>query len=136
MLSTLVAYYLISKVDLHIIPPLHPALSEDDMPSVNMFVEAASFCVFPLDATGHVLQCVLNARSRTFAGSFKVASLLTFMGLTLELIQYVPTVVGTFQSREGLGVIRAMQISIALVTVWQAATLPSVGLSREDEDDE
>lgn len=103
---------------------------------MNILVEAALYCGFPLDFAGRILQCILNANSRTFAGSFKVASFLSMMVYILELIQYVPAVVGTFQSREGLGAIKVMQTMLALVIVWQAATLPSVKLIRDDEDDE
>jgi len=86
--------------------------------------------------TGIISQIILNHKSGYFAGTYKTQSLLTALTTVVQLLQYVPMIVGTYQTRLGVAVSSITSWGVALAMAYQALTLPAattIGLDEEEE---
>ncbi|KAJ6632547.1 hypothetical protein B0H10DRAFT_1977759 [Mycena sp. CBHHK59/15] len=134
-ISLVIVYYLFSPDNYLVISSRLPDPTPDDH-HANIFSRIHGLVFFPLTFTGRLAQLLLNHRSQTFAGSYKLAVAIRFLLLLLTLIIYSPTVVGRFDARPGLSAPQAVEMLALAGMIWQAATLPSVIQTRDDEDNE
>ncbi|KAJ6554099.1 hypothetical protein B0H10DRAFT_1967944 [Mycena sp. CBHHK59/15] len=123
------------KAGYHVISAHLPDPSPGDH-ATNSVVHVYSLVFFPLQFTGWLSQLLLNQRSKTFAGSYKIAVALRCILMTLGLIVYSPTVVGRFDARPGFSAPQAVSMIAFAATAWQAVTFPKAMQKIEDEDSE
>ncbi|KAK7443476.1 hypothetical protein VKT23_015650 [Stygiomarasmius scandens] len=86
--------------------------------------------------TGIISQIILNHKSGYFAGAYKTQSLLTALATVAQLLQYIPMIVGTYQTRWGVDVSSITSWGVVLVVAYQALTLPAATTIGLDEDEE
>ncbi|KAJ7471940.1 hypothetical protein FB451DRAFT_1251471 [Mycena latifolia] len=134
-MSMIAVYYLFSPDEYHVISAHLPNPTPDDHPA-NSVARIYALVFFPLQFTGTLSQLLLNQRSKTFAGCYKMAVVLRCILMMLALIVYSPSVVGRFDARPGFSAPQAVTMITLAATVWQAATLPKAIQQMEDEDNE
>ncbi|KAJ7186864.1 hypothetical protein C8R46DRAFT_1058256 [Mycena filopes] len=122
----LVVYLVSSPDDYHLISGQLPPPGPEDHPT-NIVHRISALLVFPLQFTGRLSQFILNHRSRTFAGSYKITVLLRVLRTVLWLI---------FDALPGLSVPDAMDTVLLAAIAWQALVFPRVVQKAEDEDNE
>ncbi|KAF5364910.1 hypothetical protein D9758_008145 [Tetrapyrgos nigripes] len=86
--------------------------------------------------TGLLSQLILNTKSERFAGNFKLAAFLIWLKETLQLLSFVPAVVGRVKTRPALLWPETLLWCVETVLVYQAVTLPAVGPVRLDDDEQ
>jgi hypothetical protein len=91
---------------------------------------------FPLKITGVLSQLLLNQRSKTFAGSYKITVALRCIQALLNLAVFIPSVVGRYDARPGLSVLDVADWIMLSILAWQAVVFPKVTEKMEDEDNE
>ncbi|KAJ6491578.1 hypothetical protein DFH09DRAFT_1453217 [Mycena vulgaris] len=69
----------------------------DDLPS-NAIIRVFRLVSFPLELASWLSQFLLNQRSKTFAGSYKITIFLRCIGAVLTLIMFLPSIVGWFEA--------------------------------------
>ncbi|KAJ7119609.1 hypothetical protein C8R44DRAFT_788507 [Mycena epipterygia] len=134
-ISLIAIYYLFSPDEYHVISTNLPDPSPGDHP-INIIARVYGLLFFPLKFTGQLSQLLLNQRTKTFAGSYKMAIVLRSILLALDLIVYSPSVVGRFDARPGFSAPQVVDMLALAALIWQAATLPKVMQEKEDEDSE
>jgi hypothetical protein len=81
-------------------------------------------------------QLLLNQRSKIYGGSYKITVAFRCILGVLELLKYVPSVIGRYDARPGLSVSRTVELILLAAFAWQAAVFPRVTEKAEDEDTE
>ncbi|KAJ6562522.1 hypothetical protein B0H19DRAFT_1248232 [Mycena capillaripes] len=119
----------------NVLAALHPPPSSTDGDS-NIISHVFAYAYFPLKLTGDIFQLLLNYRSRTFAGSYKLTVVLACIYAMLVLTHFMPLVVGRYEARPGLSIWEAVEMVLLAAMAWQAAVLPKVTQKMEDEDSE
>ncbi|RDB21767.1 hypothetical protein Hypma_011097 [Hypsizygus marmoreus] len=125
-LSLLANGYLLSPQKYHIIPAVFPdpTATKPDLGILSSLVDA-------LYLTGYILQLLMNWRSQTFAGSYRLTAVLMAIMCGTVLAEYMPALVGTFDLRPALSAYTVVGFALDVVNVWQALTLRRVPLSHD-----
>ncbi|KAF9449356.1 hypothetical protein P691DRAFT_728077 [Macrolepiota fuliginosa MF-IS2] len=94
--------------------------------------------VFSIEAAlylaGSILQFIMNAYSRTYAGKYKLATILQLFAFLLPLLNLVPHVVGrNFTSPSGLSLAEGVRIVILCVDMAQAVKFRNVNSSTGED---
>ncbi|KAF7360598.1 hypothetical protein MVEN_00791200 [Mycena venus] len=130
-------YFSFSPFDHHVLAPLHPPLGPTDrIQHFNPFARVFAWVYLPLKFTGQLSQILLNQRSKTYAGSYKISIALNCISGVLSLMTYLPYVVGRHDARPGLSVSSAVDLTLRVALTWQAVVFPKVTQKMEDEDSE
>nr|GAT49388.1 predicted protein [Mycena chlorophos] len=87
-----------------------------------------------LATIGQISQILLNHRMQTYAGSYRVAALLTAAGCIAYVLERVPAVVGRQEFREPLMLDWSLGALLQVLQAWQALSLPPVKVVEDDED--
>lgn len=82
-----------------------------------------------------ILQLDLNRRLRTFAGSYKLTAYLGLAEWAFYLIAFVPSFIGRYDTRGGIGPDDVVSLGLAVWAAWQAYSYRKVE-QVEDEGDE
>lgn len=85
--------------------------------------------------TGSILQFIMNAYSKTYAGKYKIAAMLLLFAELLPLLDLVPSVVGRNTRPHGFPVAEGMRVLVLFVDTVQAVEYRNVK-SLEGEDAE
>ncbi|KIJ29224.1 hypothetical protein M422DRAFT_269407 [Sphaerobolus stellatus SS14] len=86
----------------------------------------------PLLRIGQTFQFILNDRSRTFAGMYKIHAYLTFITLFMS---FVPSLLKDTSPFKGAYTLDHFLNSLGIVAwAWQAATLPSASEGNDVDD--
>ncbi|KAJ7255839.1 hypothetical protein B0H12DRAFT_1113039 [Mycena haematopus] len=132
-----VKYYSFNLFGYHVLPPLHPTPGPTDRTTVsNPFARAYVFSSLPLVFMGNLSQFLLNQRSKMFAGRYKITVAVGCISAILELIKYLPSVIGRFDARPGLSVTTVVVYVMLAAMAWQAVAFPKVSEKTEEEDSE
>ncbi|KAJ7619364.1 hypothetical protein FB45DRAFT_1007031 [Roridomyces roridus] len=124
--------------DYELIASLHPARVPTDLdwdissPLIRIYLTTW----FPLQLTGQVSQILLNHRSKTFSGAYKLTILIRCIHTVLESFRFLPFVVGRYDARPGLSLLGLVQWMVLGMFVWQAVVYPKVTLKIEQEDED
>jgi hypothetical protein len=118
--------------DYHVIAGVLPLPTPDDLKKTR-FNELSPFFIRPIYLTGRILQLLLNWRSRTYAGSHRVAAVLMIACELTHLGGFIPSLVGRFDARPSLTANEVVETTLIMVGCWQALTLPSVNQTSEDD---
>ncbi|KAF7344378.1 hypothetical protein MSAN_01918800 [Mycena sanguinolenta] len=130
-----IKYYSFVPLGYYIVAPLHPPLGPDDQTTVsNPFAWAYAAASAPLALTGLLSQILLNQRSKTFAGRYKVAVVVGCIEAILRMVNFLPFVIGRFDVRPGLSVAQVIEYTLRATMAWQAVVFPSVTEKTEEED--
>ncbi|KAJ6611312.1 hypothetical protein B0H10DRAFT_371219 [Mycena sp. CBHHK59/15] len=122
-ISLIAIYYFFSPNEYHVISAHLPDPSTGDH-ATSSVVHVYGLVFFPLQFTGWLSQLLLDQRSKTFSGSYKIAVALRCILMTPGLIVYSPTVVGRFDARPGFSAPQAVSMIVFAATAWQAVTFP------------
>ncbi|KAF8205408.1 hypothetical protein K438DRAFT_1932226 [Mycena galopus ATCC 62051] len=129
-----IKYYSFGPLSYHILVPHHPTPGPTDTTEVsNLFAQAYAFASMPLLLTGNLSQFLLNQRSKTFAGRYKITVVVNCIYIMLHLITYLPSVIGRYDARPGLTVAEVIDYIIAAAIAWQAAVFPNATDKTEEE---
>lgn len=125
-------YYALAPHEIFVIPSALPAPSPDDLAKDRLATVFAEF-IRPIYVTGRLLQLLLNFRTRSYAGNYKVSTVgdLTVDGIILA--SFMPVLVGRVDAWPGLSLHKVVKISLNLIAAWQALTLPSISQTLEEE---
>lgn len=134
-ISLVAIYYLLSPDEYHVLSARLPKPNPGDLPT-NIVARLYGLVFFPLSFTGRVSQLLLNQRSRTFAGGYKIAVALRFISLMLSLVLRSPSVVGRFDARPGFSAAQVVDMIVVAVMIYQAVKFPKAIQKVEDEDSE
>ncbi|KAJ7119607.1 hypothetical protein C8R44DRAFT_982298 [Mycena epipterygia] len=134
-ISLIAIYYLFSPDEYHVISAHRPALGPSDK-LTNSVAHVSALVFYPLKFTGQLSQLLLNQRTKKFAGSYKIAVILRSIMVALQVLQYLPSVVGRFDARPGFSAPSVVSVIMLAVTLWQVITLPTAMQTTEDEDSE
>ncbi|KAJ7485154.1 hypothetical protein B0H11DRAFT_2018308 [Mycena galericulata] len=134
-ISLIIIYYLLSPDEYHVLSAHLPKPSSADYPT-NIVSRLYGLVFFPLKFTGVVSQLLLNHRSKTFAGGYKIAVAVRFILLVLALIVYSPSIVGRFDARPGFSAPQVVDMISLTAMIYQASRFPKTTQKLEDEDSE
>ncbi|KAJ7315037.1 hypothetical protein DFH08DRAFT_425650 [Mycena albidolilacea] len=130
-------YHFFVPFNYHVLAAHHPPPALTDRTAVSHpFARYHLLIYWPLHFTGNLSQLLLNQRSKTFAGRHKIGLALSCIHAVLNLITYLPAVVGRYDARPGLSFSEAVEYIILAAMAWQAAVFPQVTQKMEDEDSE
>ncbi|KAJ7119545.1 hypothetical protein C8R44DRAFT_921775 [Mycena epipterygia] len=134
-ISLTAIYYLFSLDKYHVISAHLPAPDPSDNPT-NSVARVNSLVSYPLALTGELSQLLLNHRTKKFAGGYKIAVVLRSILVVLQMLQFLPAVVGRFDARPGLSAPDVVTVIMLTVTLWQVFAFPNAVQTVEDEDAE
>ncbi|KAJ7619341.1 hypothetical protein FB45DRAFT_1095422 [Roridomyces roridus] len=122
--------------DYELITSLHPARVQADFlwNTTDPLIRIYRIIWFPLQLTGQITQILLNYRSKTFAGAYKLTVLIRCIQTVLESFKFLPFIVGRYDARPGLSILGLVQRVILGVVAWQAFVYPKVTPKMEQED--
>ncbi|KAJ7619338.1 hypothetical protein FB45DRAFT_1033201 [Roridomyces roridus] len=135
-ITLIVLDYTLSPFDYHILSPLHPPRGDSDWdwdhsrPWIRMYLATW----YPLKITGIFSQILLNHRSKTFAGSYKLTLVLRCVSEVLQGFKFLEIVVGRYDARPGLNVLSVLNWVMFGMLAWQAFVFPKVVLKADEED--
>lgn len=85
--------------------------------------------------TGCILQFVMNYSSQTYAGNYKITTLLWLISAVIALLDLIPSFAGTTLRTDGVTVIEGITLVIEIVDLVQAVKYRyAKSLDEEDED--
>ncbi|KAJ7723953.1 hypothetical protein DFH07DRAFT_783404 [Mycena maculata] len=131
------------------IPDALPGEYSPQSPLLNLLRTVASgFCFagiysqafprrFQLDAPlrcGCPRRVLLNHRSHAFGGGYRAEIIIACMGRFVDLLYFVPAVVGRMDARMGLTLKPLVDIGMHIPLLWQAIVLPPVEVGDDEED--
>ncbi|KAJ6495433.1 hypothetical protein C8R45DRAFT_1095066 [Mycena sanguinolenta] len=115
-----------------ILAPHHPPLGPLDGNS-NPFSQAYDFISSPLLFTSYLSQLLLNQRSKTFAGRYKTTVAVDCIYMIVDLIKFIPSVIGRYDARPGLSVDDVVHAVLLATLAWQAIVFPKVAETTEED---
>ncbi|KAF7344401.1 hypothetical protein MSAN_01921300 [Mycena sanguinolenta] len=122
-------YYSFTPLSYHVLAPHHPPPGPLDGTS-NPFSRAYDLVSSPLLFTGYISQLLLNQRSKTFAGRYKITVVADCIDEVLYLTKFIPSFIGRFDARPGLSVDDVVHDVLLAALAWQA-----IVFSKSDTDD-
>ncbi|KAK0497989.1 hypothetical protein EDD18DRAFT_127704 [Armillaria luteobubalina] len=130
--SMLVIYYIATPLKYDVIDALHPPRPEQEFSKSYEYVLPG---LHAISVTAMILQIMLNHRSQVFAGNYRTSTYLNFLVILLNLMGYVPAIVGRPESRASLSLNDCIVLVVAMIEAVQAFTLPNARM-EDDEDNE
>lgn len=91
---------------------------------------------FGLQLSSNVFQILMNSKSSTFAGRYRVAEVLSASMSLLWVIRLSTRIIGKRNPTYSLTVLECLSLVFELVKAYQAFVLPRVEQEVADEDDE
>lgn len=126
--------FAVTHYDYWVIPSLRTPLDEG---AVKAFMQSS--WIYALDWTGHqcaqLLQLWMNIQCGTFAGRYAITAYLRLARRIIELLYFVPWVVGRVDTRGGIRAMDVVEIPLVAWTAYQAWTLPRVEQVEEEEEE-
>ncbi|GLB42810.1 hypothetical protein LshimejAT787_1202590 [Lyophyllum shimeji] len=113
-----------------IIAAMTPDLPKTDETVERLFSDHAEHSTRLI---GSLLQIILNWRSHSFAGGYKVSVALMLALTAISLAAFVPAIVGNFATRPALTAHGMVGVVLILIFGWQASVLPSVPQVIEED---
>lgn len=126
----LIIYYAVRPLKRDVIEALHPPMPEQEFSKIAEYVTPG---LHAISITAIILQIMLNHRSQVFAGNYKTSVYLNFLFGLLNLMKYVPAVVGRPETRPSLSLHNCIVWTVNMVRAFQAFILPNAQM-EEDED--
>ncbi|KAJ7112451.1 hypothetical protein C8R43DRAFT_1138932 [Mycena crocata] len=128
----LAAYWLIDPANITVLRTTAPAPPTNDSrwTKVYAFARVVNSCLF---TTGVFSQVLLNHRSHAYGGGYRAEAILFFLGCVIDLLYFVPAVVGRMEVRMGLMLKAFIDLAVELPLVWQAVTLPPAKVQEEED---
>ncbi|KAJ3809983.1 hypothetical protein F5876DRAFT_77201 [Lentinula aff. lateritia] len=121
-----------------ILDPLHPepdsSILEARMLYKDMIMKQS--IVDPLFISGSIFQLLLNNSSGFFAGTYRIAAIFKMVSVALDVLQFVPWIVGLPEPRGGADAAFVIYAVFVVVKGWQASTLPRAMIDDSDEDED
>jgi hypothetical protein len=91
---------------------------------------------FGLRVSAVLFQSIMNRKSSTFAGRYRISAILSSFVMLLELARLSQTIIGKRNPKHSFDVMDGLNVVIELYTAYQAFTLPAVKENTVDEDEE
>ncbi|KAF5364886.1 hypothetical protein D9758_008107 [Tetrapyrgos nigripes] len=132
ILSTLFLCFYFLRDYMDLLPAVNPAPDSKES-RINYLLAA---CVHSFWFTGYLSQIILNYKSGHYAGSYKSAMYLMWFKKALFFLDYVPAVVGRYQTKPALWLPSIISWFVQSVLVYQSITLPAVSTVEGHEDEE
>ncbi|KAJ7119542.1 hypothetical protein C8R44DRAFT_177044 [Mycena epipterygia] len=136
-ISLIAIYYLFSPDEYHIVSAHLLAPDPSDNPT-NSVSRVAALVFFPLALTGELSQLLLNQRTTTFAGSYKIAVVFRSILVVPQMVQFLLAVIGRLDARPGFSALDALSapdvgsMIMFTVTLWQVFAFPNAVQTVED----
>jgi hypothetical protein len=134
-----VIIYYFELAYLYLISPLVVPTStgHDTLLSIHAYAPASLKILHALGLTneigGEILQLIMNAQSRTYAGKYKATATLLFIGSLARMLDMVPMVVGQSTRSNGFGIWEGSFFVLSFVNIVQAMKYRSAKSSDIDE---
>ena len=127
-------YFFLQYRPFTLIRPLHVPQNIDtkEYPALPKYLLASQSALMTFSM---ILQLDLNRRLRTFAGSCKLTAYLLLAEWAFYLIGFVPSFIGRYDTRGGIGPDDVVNLGLAVGAAWQAYSYRKVE-QVEDEGDE
>ncbi|KAK0471373.1 hypothetical protein IW261DRAFT_1405834 [Armillaria novae-zelandiae] len=127
----LVIYYIATPLKYDLIDALHPPRPEQEVSESYEYVIPG---LHAINITAMILQIMLNHRSQVFAGNYRTSTYLNLLVHLLNLMGYVPAIVGRPESRASFSLNDCIVLTVDMIQAVQAFTLPNARM-EDDEDD-
>jgi predicted Co/Zn/Cd cation transporter (cation efflux family) len=108
----------------------HPSRNGSHLESVLLNL------TFGLQLSGNLFQILMNSKSSTFAGRYRLAEVLSASMSLLWVIRLSTHFVGKRNPTYSLTVVECFELAIELVKAYQAFVLPRVEQEVVDEEEE
>lgn len=105
---------------------------EESTPAYRLLWDTIS----AVNVTSRIIQAMHNRRTRTFAGSYKIALWVDLLQRSCVYVYLFPSIVGRYSLGEGLDPMDVVSMGVLVYRLFQAVTLPSVPQDELDEDEE
>ena len=102
----------------------------------DRFIAVDKFLISPLNMAGDIFQLILNYRSRTFAGQYKLAAWLMLVVYVMDFASETEWVVGTVLVGRPLEVVWVVYLIPLAVWVAQAVLYPKVAQDLEEKEND
>lgn len=109
--------------DWWIIPPATSAPVTTSTPPHSSLNLSSMVIAQSLIHTANAIQLMLNRRHRTFAGTYKLTATLRAIQSALEMLYFIPAVIGRHATRGAFSLENAIDVGLNWVDCWQAWTL-------------
>ncbi|KAK7038055.1 hypothetical protein R3P38DRAFT_3262534 [Favolaschia claudopus] len=129
----LLVYQLTHPFKMYLIPTTVPAPTPEEF-SPSRTLDFLCNVYQALYVAGMLSQALLNHRMRMYAGGYRAGIVLFVVGNLVDMMYFVPGVVGRMEMRQGLTPLTIVNRVIELPLVWQAVTLRPVD-GRDDGED-
>ncbi|KAG6833303.1 hypothetical protein H0H87_008935 [Tephrocybe sp. NHM501043] len=123
-------YYFFSPHYYSVIPAILPDPQPDDYLH-SWLIDGWPYFVFPMDVASSCFQLWMNSQTQTFAGSLKIGNQMVFALRVVNVLEYVPGVVGPYDARPRLVAHQLVELLLASVALWQSVKFPVV---TQDQD--
>ncbi|KAF8063485.1 hypothetical protein FPV67DRAFT_246768 [Lyophyllum atratum] len=127
-LFVLGVYYFLTPHRYQVIAALIPDPKADQDVGV-----VPAYLLLTMQVVGKILQIILNWRSRSFAGSYRISALFMLFLSVLALADFVPALVGRFEPRRALSGHFLVESVLVVIYAWQCLVLPSAPQTLEED---
>lgn len=107
-----------------------------DLPAPNMFIAAVNILGIlthlPPIMLGRALQLLLNYRSKTFAGAYRLAACLNFVSSLTNTLSHIPGLFGHYEIQPRPPWFLLGELILISVTAWQALVYPPASELEEE----
>ena len=129
-------YHFVRASNVYLIPPTVTLSPELAASGYLEPLSILSHLLWTTEATGIILQLLLNHRMRHFAGRHNSVMAVEVMGSVCFILHLTPSAVGRSDMGLGLSLSQALMAAVMGIMAWQALTLSSVPQTYVDEDEE
>ncbi|KAF5370516.1 hypothetical protein D9615_010329 [Tricholomella constricta] len=129
-LSVVALYYFLAPHNYAVIAAVTIKPKATDLSIEGFF---PGYLFWPMYMVGNIFQIILNGRSGLYAGRYRISAALIMACHVLKLADFVPALVGRFDTRDALYAQDVVEIGLMLVMTWQAFVLPSVPQIVEED---
>lgn len=91
---------------------------------------------FGAKVSAALFQLIMNRKSSTFAGRYRISAILSSFVTLLGLTRLSQTIIGKRNPTYSFDVMDGLNVVIELYTAYQAFTLPAVKQDTVDDDEE
>ncbi|WWC60638.1 uncharacterized protein I303_103212 [Kwoniella dejecticola CBS 10117] len=113
-------------------PSIIPTFSDHNPKPSLMEKPIISSMIHSIDLLAMIIQLAHNERSKTFAGHYALTTYFMFAFRWLELVYYLPFVVGKYDVHMGIAYITVIEIVIEGVMIRQAWSHPKIDQKAEE----
>ncbi|KIJ29222.1 hypothetical protein M422DRAFT_37030 [Sphaerobolus stellatus SS14] len=127
-------YYFLSPGEFDLIPS--KGYPDPDPTEPSMISKLEPFTGAPVVWTGQIFQLLLNYRSGTFAGMYKIQTYLTLAISIMSITLRTPIAIGTSPFQDAFTLEILLEFLWAAALAWQAATFAGIPQNFDDLDEE